>query len=158
MPFTQIKTLFVGGGTDIGFDVSSRYLLAASHAGRGLFDVLTCELVARDHLYDYSFIDQSRGAILGIGPVEGVWISGSGIMLQVPFRSPRYGYLLEYIPGTPCLIKVDGEIVSKDDGELRALDISPDGNSLALVYSDGIDFYKRTTESVSSSKPFSAPA
>ena len=59
-------------------------------------------------------------------------------------RSPRRGHVIRYSAGVPHKIIVDDVVVATDDGELRALDLSPDGRWLALAYSDGIDLYELT--------------
>jgi len=51
----------------MGFDATRKYLLAVSHAGRGVFSTDTWERVARDATLAYPV----NGKAVGIGPIEG---------------------------------------------------------------------------------------
>lgn len=59
--------LHVGGLVAAGFDVSGRFLLTVSSAGRGVFAVDTWTRVARDPADHYP----EDGRAIGIGPIEG---------------------------------------------------------------------------------------
>jgi hypothetical protein len=62
-----LAQLHIGGLVAVGVDPTGRYLLTVSHAGRGLFDSLTWQRVARDLELAYP-ID---GHAIGIGPLSG---------------------------------------------------------------------------------------
>lgn len=59
--------LWVGGLVAAGFDASGDYLLAISHAGRGVFCTKTWKRIARSYELAYP----KDGIALGIGPIEG---------------------------------------------------------------------------------------
>jgi hypothetical protein len=61
------KYLHIGGLIAVGFDVTGAYMLAISHAGRGVFSTRTWELLARDR--DVAYPTDNIG--LGIGPIDG---------------------------------------------------------------------------------------
>lgn len=62
--------LFIGGLVAAGFDPTGRYLLAVSHAGRGVFSVGDWQRVARDNELAYP----EDGHAIGIGPIQGLVI------------------------------------------------------------------------------------
>jgi hypothetical protein len=61
-----LARLYVGGLVAVGVDPAGRYLLTVSHAGRGVFDTLTWQRVARDLELAYP-ID---GHAIGVGPLS----------------------------------------------------------------------------------------
>ncbi len=61
------KHLFIGGLIAAGFDLSGKFLLTISHAGRGVFETSTWERVARDSTLAYP----EDGYAVGIGPIKG---------------------------------------------------------------------------------------
>ncbi len=93
------KNLFIGGMVAGGFDATGKYLLAISHAGRGLFTVGDWERVARDGALTYP----DAGVAIGIGPIAGEKIAvreidhGTGVLA---FTSPDGRWSLRYSEGT----------------------------------------------------------
>jgi len=69
------RHLSIGGLVAAGFDPSGAYLLAISHAGRGVFATKSWERVARDPQLAYP----EAGRAIGIGPIDGVSIPVSEI-------------------------------------------------------------------------------
>jgi hypothetical protein len=59
--------LHVGGLVAMGFDLTMRYLLTVSHDGRGVFDCVTWQKVARD----YELANATDGKVDGIDPLAG---------------------------------------------------------------------------------------
>src|SRR5438270_11848300 len=62
-----ITLLHVGGLVAVGFDPTARYLLTVSHSGRGVFDTVSWNRVARDVSIAYP----ENGVVEGIGPIAG---------------------------------------------------------------------------------------
>jgi hypothetical protein len=65
------KHLFIGGLVAAGFDPTGAYLLTVSHSGRGVFEAISWNLVARDSGLAYP----EDGHAIGIGPIDGMRIS-----------------------------------------------------------------------------------
>ena len=74
----KVAYLAVGGLTEVGFAAGS-LLLVVSHQGRGVVDLASGELLARDRQETGAWFDPARRAALGIGPLDGVWISVCGL-------------------------------------------------------------------------------
>ena len=54
-------------------------LLVVSHQGRGMVDLASGELLARDRHEAGAWFDAARRAALGIGPLDGAWIGVCGL-------------------------------------------------------------------------------
>jgi hypothetical protein len=95
----MITNVFIGGMVAGAFDESGKYLLAVSHAGRGVFETSTWERVARDTELAYP----KKGLAVGIGPLAGVTLKvheidyATGVL---EFTSPDGAWLLHYTEGT----------------------------------------------------------
>lgn len=77
-PWKAIAHVAVGGLSSVGFDRDSDLLLVVSSQGRGVFDCLSGERVARDrgdYEEDYAHLEAQ-----GIGPLQGhaIRIAGAG--------------------------------------------------------------------------------
>jgi hypothetical protein len=77
-PWKKVTYLAVGGLTDVGFAVGS-LLLVVSHQGRGVVDLASRNVVARDRQETGAWFDKARRAALGIGPLDGTWIGVCGL-------------------------------------------------------------------------------
>ena len=69
-PWRLVGGSGIGGLTEVGFAESSDDLLVVSHQGRGLFDCLTGERLARDHEEFFENSDDSGLTAPGIGRRE----------------------------------------------------------------------------------------
>ena len=94
-PWIQRTDAAVGGLTDVGFGAESDLLLAVSSQGRGVFDCLTGERIARDRNDDDSYHYCSLLRANGIGPLDGQSVSlaglyggglASGIIIEISTR------------------------------------------------------------------------
>ena len=72
-------TWIVGGALQVGYAEDSDLLLVLSHAGRGVFDCLTGEKVARDRDKDPGTFDLRKLTVRGFGPLEGRIIRTAGL-------------------------------------------------------------------------------
>ncbi len=94
----HVAYLHVGGLVAIGFDPSGRYVLTVSHSGRGVFDTLTWQRVARDPALAYP----EDGEAVGIGPLAGQRIKVSELDYDsetLHVVSPGGDYALSYGEG-----------------------------------------------------------
>src|SRR5215813_7675697 len=78
-PWQLNQTWSVGGLLQAGFAEDSDFLIILTHSGRGIFNCLTGEKVARDHTGGYEFFNQVKLTVQGFGPLEGQIISTSGL-------------------------------------------------------------------------------
>jgi hypothetical protein len=149
-PWRRVAAFAVGGLTSVGFGESSDLLLAASSAGRGLFDCRNGSLLARDDAKDFSF-DIGNLLVEGIGSLarERVRMSGiygGGLACCTPdgwaierhplswpddelILSPPSQSMLWSPPGQPVtLTKLAGFI-----SQVHAFGFSPTGRSLVVA-------------------------
>lgn len=77
-PWRKVAYLAVGGLTEVGF-AAGFLLLVVSHQGRGVVDLASGELLARDRHETGAWFDAARRAALGIGPLDGTWIGVCGL-------------------------------------------------------------------------------
>jgi hypothetical protein len=97
------KHLFIGGLVAAGFDSTGAYLLAVSHAGRGVFSTASWERVARDSSPAYP----ENGYALGIGPIAGMSIPVIEVNYNtgnLRFSSPDGKFSFQYDSGTLTVI------------------------------------------------------
>jgi hypothetical protein len=149
----------VGGLTDVGFIAGSDFLLVLSSQGRGIYDCITGERVARDRSDDFpfdefglsapafdSFGDQSvrtagiHGGGLALATSDG-W-SAEEFVFQWPERiitmSPPGHWVYFAGQGRPCeAYRVAAE------SEIRAFGFSPTGRSFILATSSDITIIAR---------------
>lgn len=116
----------MGGTTDIGFCSDSRYLLVASMQGRGVFEIESCERVARDS--DWPGTWHHNSTIEGIGPLEGMEVPVRG------FENPTSKRVLEQLGG----FDLNGHVT-----EFVSADISKNDQFLAIGYSSDVQLYRR---------------
>jgi len=55
----------------LAFDPDEKYLFVVTHSGRGVYDLINGERIARD----YQVIYPDEGIIPGIGPLEGIMVN-----------------------------------------------------------------------------------
>jgi hypothetical protein len=155
-----VAAFAVGGLTSVGFGESSDLLLAASGAGRGVFDCRKGELLARDDAEEFSF-DIGNLVAEGIGPLAQERVRMSGIYggglacrtadgwkierhpLSWPddelILSPPGQSMLWTPPGQPMLLTKLAGFIS----EVRAFGFSPTGYSLVVATAADISVFGR---------------
>ena len=62
----RVAILNIGGLVAVGFDATGQFMLTISHSGRGVYDTVTWQRVARDGSLAYP----SDGVAIGIGPID----------------------------------------------------------------------------------------
>lgn len=159
-PWNRIVVVPVGGLTSVGFAESSDLLLAASSAGRGVFDCRTGTLLARDDNDRFSF-DVGNLLVEGIGPIAEYQIRMSGIFGGGLPRQTADGWSIEGYP----LSWPDDELILSPPGqsmlwsppkqpvnltklsgfisEVRAFGFSPTGRSLVVATAADISIFGR---------------
>jgi len=159
-PWKQVTIAAVGGLTGIGFDESADLLLAASGAGRGVFDCRTGTLLARDADDEFVF-DIGNLLLGGIGPLAGKRVRMSGIYGGGLACRTADGWSIERHP----LAWPDDELILSPPGqsmlwsppeqpmkltklagftsEVRAFGFSPTGQSLVVATAADISIFGR---------------
>ena len=135
----------VGGLTEIGFVPGTNLLLVASHQGRGLIDCTTGEHLARDRDEDQQgWFDESRPAVLGIGPVADRWIDVSGLRGGEPIATTDDGWVATRRADDVDLEGPAGrQRLSAGAEELRAYGFSPDGMYFVLATPGDVSIFGR---------------
>lgn len=129
MNWTKEHTFFSGGLIAIGFASDSNALFAITHSGRGIFDLQRKERIARDYeAYGSWYL---RTEIEGFANYSKERIPVFGV------DSPTPKSVMKEIED----FEVDDQIT-----EFRGASISPDGEYLAVGFSDAIDIYKREAQ------------
>ncbi|WP_190129891.1 hypothetical protein [Streptomyces mashuensis] len=156
----------VGGLTGIGFathPASGRDLvLTVSHAGRGLFDAVTGERIARDRDSDEDVETTADGVLScrGLGPVEGVRVPVAGLYGGGLHRTAGDGWTVEVVapdwPHHRVLLCCDGGMPHRNAhgegwwhvfhaswSELRAAGFSQSGQTFAVATSSDLSLWTR---------------
>lgn len=163
-PWRLVASHAIGGLTDVGFGRASDLLLVVSHQGRGVFDCLTGQRIARDadipESDDEHWQDELNLEATGIGPLAGQivrtsGVAGGGLALMTrdhwaaerlavdwPFES-----LLLVAPNS-CIYETRPDRSSAftklaEEREVRAWGFSPTGKSLILATSSDVTIYSR---------------
>ncbi len=174
-PWRSAGTFAAGGLTSVGFAPGSDLLLVVSWSGRGVFDCVTGQRVARDaDASDQANYDRAGALeVLGIGPLAGQWVRTSGLNGGGLPRSTADGWSVEWLtldwpedtllllgPGSSIYETRPGRVVQFwkiDPGvtEVRAWGFSPTGRTLLLATSSDVTFWIR--DEVSQSTVRTAP-
>ena len=150
-PWKRCVTWSVGGLFQVGYAENSDLLLVLSSQGRGIFNCLTGEKVARDYEEAHDFFDPIRLLAQGFGPLEDRRIRMAGLFGGgLPLTTEDEWGLEEEAPAWPMrsilltpppIEREDGShiigepIVIGDDGacELRAYGFSETGRSFVIA-------------------------
>jgi hypothetical protein len=154
-PWTCLASHAVGGLTEVGFADDTDLLLVVSSQGRGVFDCLTGERVARDRAEcDDDCYDERRLRARGIGPLETHWIRLAGLhggglpnggrdgwsLVGVTLEWPIQNVLL--VEPWKWIYDETARITKlAEDSETRAFGFSDTGNSFVIATSSGLEIY-----------------
>jgi hypothetical protein len=148
MPSTwrKVTYLAVGGLTEVGF-ADGRLLLVVSHQGRGVVDLASGDLLARDRHEAGAWFDTVRRAALGIGPLDGAWIDVCGLAGGRLPDATADGWQAR-ASGDCVTVSAPGRQPLQVNGseEMRAFGFSPDGATFVMATSPGIAIYRRQDE------------
>ena len=78
-PWQRTMVATVGGLTEVGYARNSDLLLVVSAQGRGVFDCLSGERIARDREENWDGLNQTLLVSPGIGPLEGQAVRLAGL-------------------------------------------------------------------------------
>lgn len=145
MPSTwrKVAYLAVGGLTEVGF-AGGPLLLVVSHQGRGVVDLASGELLARDRHEAGAWYDAARGAVLGIGPLDGTWIGVCGLAGGRLPDATADGWQAR-ASGDCVTVSAPGRqlLQVSESEEVRACGFSPDGATFVIAASPGVAIYRR---------------
>jgi hypothetical protein len=160
-PWRHHTTWAVGGLFQVGYAENSDLLLVLSSQGRGIFNCLTGEKVARDYEEAHEYFDPIRLIAQGFGPLEGKSIRMAGLFGGgLPLTTEDEWGLEEEAPAWPTRSilltpppdeREDGSLISGepvvigDDFacELRAYGFSETGRSFVIAISCDLVIFTR---------------
>ena len=158
-PWRCIGSFSVGGLTDVGFGTRSDLLMVISSMGRGVFDCLTGEKVARDY-DDGDWHDTLALEAEGIGPlaeqrIKTAGLHGGGLPMAAGDGWTAEDFVLDW-PDHTLLLVPPGSWAYGDgfgkpanytkvavESELRAWGFSPTGRCLILATSSDLTCWNR---------------
>jgi hypothetical protein len=160
-PWRKTGDYAVGGLVEVGYAPDSDLLLVLSSYGRGIFDVVTGERVARDRTEEYP-MDSVSLAAPGFDMLDGVTVrtaglSGGGLplgttdgwgLMVLPLPFTRNGrYLVDHEISLEHG-DVEGKVVVYRSTicELRACGFSETGNSFVIAESCDLQLFARVPE------------
>ncbi len=155
----QLRTKYaVGGLTEIGYAPSSDLLLVVSSQGRGVFDCITGQRVARDRDDIWDDLNETLLTSRGIGPLANLTIRLAGLhggglpmttndgwLLEViPYDWPSHGLFITS-PSKPGQHGRENSFKIADDAatEFRAAGFSDTGQSFVFATSSDLNIYMR---------------
>ncbi len=159
-PWNGPTSIAVGGLSDVGFGDSSDLLVCISSAGRGVFDCLTGDKVARDDGDEFAF-DVGNLLVGGLGPladkqVRTAGLAGGGLpsgtkdgwsAQRHPFAFPQEQVFVAPPAQTMLWTQRDEKLsLTKLGGfvsELRAFGFSPTGRSFVIATSSDVMIFSR---------------
>jgi hypothetical protein len=142
----------VGGLFGVGYAAGSDLLLVLSSQGRGVFDCLTGEKLARDYDEAHDFFDAIRLTAVGFGPLAGQSVRIGGLFGGGLPLTTADGWCLEAQarawPTHSVFLTASGSrepVCIGDDGacELRACGFSETGRSFVIATSCDLTMFKR---------------
>ena len=158
-PWRFVATHATWGLTDIGYGENSDYLLVISSQGRGVFDCLTGERVARERSEPdkgYSWYNSTKLTAVGIGPLEGQIIRVAGIIggglltvtedyWSLELVSPNWPYVSVILVQPHKEIYIDSSYGTKVFGQIgiTAYGFSETGRSFVIATSSDIHIFAR---------------
>lgn len=158
-PWRQVSEASVGGLLGVGYVGKSDDLLVVSGQGRGLFDCLTGERIARDSDALFENTDESELTAPGIGKHLGVVVpiaglEGGGLALgsrdgwridAIALSWPVHLIFLTSDYGSPADERASTWKIGSDEPcELRAAGFSPTGGSFVVATSCELKIYARS--------------
>lgn len=152
-PWKQIANHAVGGLFQVGYAEDSDVLLVLSHNGRGIFDCLTGQQIARDSSTDvYDHFNRSKLLATGFDILIGQQIKMAGLYGGGLPLSTEDWWFLELRKKTDEVLLTEAapsknkEYALVGDGklcELRAFGFSETGNSFVIATSCSLVIFAR---------------
>ena len=134
----------------MGFADDTDLLLVVSSAGRGLFDLISGERVARDPDDTYAWFDAFNLRCRGLGSSSQQWIRTAGLSGGGLAHGTADGWRLEQgnravsllAPFAPGRLRESWQL-EEGAGEFRAAGFSPTGRTLIYASSADLAVYRR---------------
>lgn len=162
-PWVEVSSIAVGGLLAVGVhqdEVGREFVVVLSGSGRGVFDAVTGEKVARDpSAMDGDWLEESQLRMQGIGPAQGEWLTIAGIWGGGLPASTSDGWMVRTVaPDWPDEIVVleppgrsiysenlaDGCVVfDKPITEVRAVGFTWSGQVLVEATSSDLQLWRR---------------
>ena len=158
-PWRYVTRVHLGGVYGVGYGESSDLLLVVSAAGRGVFDCLTGDRIARDHDDNEAWYSEDGLFAEGIGPLQGTRVSIAGIHGGGLRLTTSDGWSLELVspnwPNSFLLLRPPWRsgmdywkdafkvAPSADDDVITAYGFSPTGSSFVCVMNHVADIFAR---------------
>jgi hypothetical protein len=143
----------VGGLREIGFSEDESALLVVSHDGRGLFDTVTGERLARDDdrpETNSDWFDAAHRRVRGIGKTADRWVGMVGLWGGALALDDRQGWRAELVGKgrhEQALVGLQGEQqrwrVAAPIAEVRAFGFSASGRFLVLATSADLTVFAK---------------
>jgi hypothetical protein len=110
-------------------------------------DLASGELLARDRHEAGAWFDAARGAVLGIGPLDGAWIGVCGLGGGRLPDATADGWRAR-VSGNRVTVSAPGrqQLQVSENEEMRAFGFSPDGTTFVIATSPGLAIYRRQDE------------
>jgi hypothetical protein len=142
-PCKKVAYLAVGGLTEVGFAGGS-LLLVVGHQGRGLVDLSSGEMLARDRQETGAWFDRNRRAALAIGPLEGAWAGVCGLAGGQLACETADRWQARSSDGRVTVSASSGRspLQTDESEEIRAFGFSPDGSTFIVATSPGVAIYR----------------
>ncbi|MFJ8043896.1 hypothetical protein ACIRBX_25680 [Kitasatospora sp. NPDC096147] len=161
-PWRRVLLAAVGGLVGVGFGVSPEdgrdLVLVMSHSGRGLYDAVTGELLAREETPESSWPEADLSCH-GIGPLTGLRVPTAGLVGGTLGRATGDGWSLTVVRlgglEEQVLLSADGDrcagphggtwwhLHDADATELRAVGFSLSGHTLAVATTADLTLWAR---------------
>jgi hypothetical protein len=154
-PWRPLPVYGVGGLFQVGYAAGTDLLLVLSSQGRGVFDCIAGEKVARDYAEAHDFFDPIRLTAAGIGPLDGKAVRMAGLFGGGLPLTTTDGWLLEVQarawPTHSVFLSAPGSrepVCIGDDGacEMRACGFSETGQSFVIATSCELAMFTRAAE------------
>lgn len=151
-PWRCLPIYAVGGLFQIGYASGADMLLVLSSQGRGVFDCLTGEKLARDYAEAHDFFDPIGLVAVGVGPLEDQMVRVAGLFGGgLPLTTSDGWHLVAQARAWPThsvfLSAPDSRhpVCVGDDGacEIRAFGFSETGRSFVIATSCELVMFTR---------------
>ncbi|MEO8074211.1 MAG: hypothetical protein ABI686_13310 [Acidobacteriota bacterium] len=146
----QIAIHPVGGIVQVGYAENSDLILVLSHNGRGIFDCLTGQKIARDRNDYFEFFDESTLVAKGFEQLNELEIKTAGLFGGNLSKSTQDGWTLSIkrlngmIDEVYLSSKEDEIFIENDEvSEIRAFGFSNTGKSFVVATTSDLTIFSR---------------
>ncbi len=153
-PWKKVADHAVGGLFQVGYAEDSDLLLVLSHNGRGIFDCLTGERIARDTVDVFAHFNTSKLLANGFAALDKQQVRMAGIYGGGLPLSTEDGWFLErhkakdnvFLTKAALPQEQEYALIGKDDGcNLKAFGFSETGKSFVVATGCSLIIFARET-------------